>query len=561
MKNRLPFLLAVLVIVLLSIGLAQPAPPAEAQTNRQVWVYYMGFWSGGPSWDMQANVLTDYPLIGKYDSRDPGVAATQIDQARGAGIDAFLVSWFGLADQATTTPVLNNMLDRAAERGFRVAAVVDMFNPAFNRDRNGLINSLRWLVNDRANHPGYLRYNGRPVIVFAFQSSAGFSSSEWQSIRNQVDPNRTTLWIAEGLNGCCLYGGAMDGMYAFNLAWANGSSSRYIQERNAVANRGGTFYMPTVHPGWNENLIAARDNRPNPTSPRDRAGGQFLANSWNGAVTAGTDVILVVSWNEFMENSHIEPSVLYGTQSLDTLRPLIAAWKSGAGSQPSAPSGGSPTGQMIEANSTINVRSGPGTGYSIIGRISPGTSYAVLGQQNGWYAISFNGQTGYVAGWLVRVVSGGSASPPSGGSPTGQMIEANSTINVRSGPGTGYSVIGRISPGTSYAVLGQQNGWYAISFNGQTGYVAGWLVRVVSAPALPGGATISFTAGAVSIGAGQCTTLSWNVQNVQAVFLNGQGVIGQGSQTVCPTATTTYTLTVYLTDGTTTQRQITITVR
>ena len=486
MKNRLPFLLAVLVIVLLSIGLAQPAPPAEAQTNRQVWVYYMGFWSGGPSWDMQANVLTDYPLIGKYDSRDPGVAATQIDQARGAGIDAFLVSWFGLADQATTTPVLNNMLDRAAERGFRVAAVVDMFNPAFNRDRNGLINSLRWLVNDRANHPGYLRYNGRPVIVFAFQSSAGFSSSEWQSIRNQVDPNRTTLWIAEGLNGCCLYGGAMDGMYAFNLAWANGSSSRYIQERNAVANRGGTFYMPTVHPGWNENLIAARDNRPNPTSPRDRAGGQFLANSWNGAVTAGTDVILVVSWNEFMENSHIEPSVLYGTQSLDTLRPLIAAWKSGAGSQPSAPSGGSPTGQMIEANSTINVRSGPGTGYSIIGRISPGTSYAVLGQQNGWYAISFNGQTGYVAGWLVRVVS---------------------------------------------------------------------------APALPGGATISFTAGAVSIGAGQCTTLSWNVQNVQAVFLNGQGVIGQGSQTVCPTATTTYTLTVYLTDGTTTQRQITITVR
>jgi uncharacterized protein YgiM (DUF1202 family) len=473
----------VLIIVLLSAGLAPPTQPAEAQTNRQVWVYYMGFWSGGPSWDMQANVLTDYPLIGKYDSRDPGVAATQIDQARGAGIDAFLVSWFGLADQATTTPVLNNMLDRAAERGFHVAAVVDMFNPAFNRDRAGLINSLRWLVNDRANHPGYLRYNGKPVIVFAFQSSAGFSASDWQSIRSQVDPNRTTLWIAEGLNGCCLYGGAMDGMYAFNLAWANGSSARYIQERNAVANRGGTFYMPTIHPGWNENLIAARDNRPNPTSPRDRAGGQFLTTSWNGALAAGTDVILVVSWNEFMENSHIEPSVVYGTQSLDTLRPLIAAWKSGGGSQ------------------------------------------------------------------------------PAGGSPTGQMIEANSTINVRSGPGTSYGVLGRISPGTSYAVLGQQNGWYAISFNGQTGYVAGWLVHTVSAPALPGGATISFTASATTISAGQCTTLSWNVQNVQAVFLNGQGVVGQGSQTVCLTATTTYTLTVQFTDGTTTQRQITITVQ
>ena len=329
---------------------ATPVQPASARSGRQVWAYYMGFWTGDISWNLQTNVLTDYPSIGKYNSHDPGVAATQIQQAQSAGIDAFVVSWFGVGEQATTSPTLRTLLDQAAPRGFEVGAVVDVFNPAFNRNRDEIVSSLNYLVNDLSNHPAYLRYNGKPVIMFAFQSSAGFSAADWQGIRNQVDPQRRTVWIAEGVSGCCLYGGAMDGMYAFNLAWADGSSARFNQEKNAVFAGGGSIYVPTVHPGWDESLVAARDNRPNPTSPRDRAGGQFLTNSWNGAVTAGTDVILIGTWNEFIENSHIEPSQRYGTQSLDTLRPLIAAWKAGGGAAtspaPAASQTTSGTGQV-----------------------------------------------------------------------------------------------------------------------------------------------------------------------------------------------------------------------
>jgi uncharacterized protein YraI len=303
------------------------APAPTPASNKQVWVFYMGFWAGGMSWDWQANVLTDHPLIGSYDSRDPGAVGTQIEQAQSAGIDAFIVSWFGVGDQATTTPTLNNVLDRAAERGFHAAAAVDIFDPNFNRNRDQMIQSLNYLVHDRANHPGYLRYNGKPVIFFAFQDRTGLSAADWLAIRNQVDPNRDTMWIAEGIGGCCIYNGAMDGMYVFNLAWANGSAARFAREQRSVTSAGGSMYIPTIHPGWNEDLIAARDGRPNPTSPRDRAGGAFLRQSFNGAASTGADVILVVSWNEFMENSHIEPSQVYGTQALDVLRPLIAAWK------------------------------------------------------------------------------------------------------------------------------------------------------------------------------------------------------------------------------------------
>ena len=73
-------------------------------------------------------------------------------------------------------------------------------------------------------------------------------------------------------------------------------------------------------------------------------------------------------------------------------------------------------------------------------------------------------------------------------------------------------------------------------------------------------ASINFWADSYSVAPGQCTTLRWDVQNVQAVFLNEQGVPGQGAQQVCPTVTTTWVLRVVLNDGSQQTRSITITV-
>ncbi len=403
--KRTLILSAALVLLTFAIAL-----PVGAQGGRQVWAFYMGFWTGN-GWGSSPELMDDQPSIGLYDSRDPGVGGLQIDQAKGAGIDAFVVSWFGLEDQAVTTAVLNNLLDRASERGFMVGAAVDIFDPNFNNARDKLINSLNYLVNDRANHPGYLRYNGKPVIAFAFQNRLNFTTAQWQEIRNAVDPNHNTLWIAEGVSGCCLYGGAMDGMYAFNIAWSNGSSARYKTERSRVLKAGGSLYVASVHPGWNETKVAAREGRKNPTATKDRAGGQFLAKSFKGAAASGTDVIMIGTWNEYVENSHIEPSTLYGTQALDTLGPLVAAWKSG-GSVSSVPTTGggqaapavSPASGTLESTTNrLNVREGPGSNFTSLGRISPGTVYTITGQAGDWWVIDFGGRSGYVSAKYVRV--------------------------------------------------------------------------------------------------------------------------------------------------------------
>jgi protein-disulfide isomerase len=49
---------------------------------------------------------------------------------------------------------------------------------------------------------------------------------------------------------------------------------------------------------------------------------------------------------------------------------------------------------------------------------------------------------------------------------------------------------------------------------------------------------------------GECTTLHWSVTNVQAVYLNDEGVPEQGGRVVCPVATTVYVLRVVRTSGT-----------
>ncbi len=72
--------------------------------------------------------------------------------------------------------------------------------------------------------------------------------------------------------------------------------------------------------------------------------------------------------------------------------------------------------------------------------------------------------------------------------------------------------------------------------------------------------TITFTANQTQVNLGECVTITWNVQNVQAVYYEGQGVTGTGTRQECPTTSRTYSLRVVRLDGTEEVRTITIAV-
>lgn len=65
----------------------------------------------------------------------------------------------------------------------------------------------------------------------------------------------------------------------------------------------------------------------------------------------------------------------------------------------------------------------------------------------------------------------------------------------------------------------------------------------------PPGTDPHFRADQTSVPPGGCTVLRWDVEGIREVYLNGHGVVGHSSQHVCPSNTTTYTLTVVERDG------------
>lgn len=71
--------------------------------------------------------------------------------------------------------------------------------------------------------------------------------------------------------------------------------------------------------------------------------------------------------------------------------------------------------------------------------------------------------------------------------------------------------------------------------------------------------SINFSADPESVQPGGCTTLRWDVDNVNAVYLNGQGVTGHGMRQICPSATETHALRVATDNGDVT-RTLTVTV-
>ena len=114
---------------------------------------------------------------------------------------------------------------------------------------------------------------------------------------------------------------------------------------------------------------------------------------------------------------------------------------------------------------SLNVRSGPHTGYDKVGTLKRNTLVTILGSVNGWYKITSGDLTGYVSAEYITPGSEPVAEPQQGMVTTG-------SLNVRSGPGTGFSKVGSLSRGASVTVVDSANGWYKITSGSMTGYVS-----------------------------------------------------------------------------------------
>jgi N-acetylmuramoyl-L-alanine amidase len=62
---------------------------------------------------------------------------------------------------------------------------------------------------------------------------------------------------------------------------------------------------------------------------------------------------------------------------------------------------------VVVTSPQVNLRSGPGTFYEVVGKAGKGEQMSVIKQLDGWYQVNRAGQNAWVAGWIVEVVWGG----------------------------------------------------------------------------------------------------------------------------------------------------------
>ena len=182
---------------------------------------------------------------------------------------------------------------------------------------------------------------------------------------------------------------------------------------------------------------------------------------------------------------------------------------------------------VIITGKTVNVRSGPGTDFSCIGKASKGKSFAYLSSKknkNGklWYKLQFtSAKTGWVSASLSKLVGNQtttattaaesttvtatspltttshfygseritSKTDPSGTTTTTTKAATKKTVvikgnpvNVRSGAGANYKKIGSTSKGKKYKLLGTKKDskgktWYKIQF---TSSKTGWVISTLA---------------------------------------------------------------------------------
>lgn len=309
--GRLLVALTILALAGVSSG-APKARAADVHDPTPVLAYYYIWFTPG-SWD---RAKTDYPLLGRYSSDDEEVMREHVRLAKAAGIDGFIVSWKG-------TDVLDRRLDMlvtvAAEERFKLAIIYQALD--FERRPQPLATigrDLDHFIERYAGNPVFDLF-GKPVVIW---------SGTWEFAAADIAlttlPRRDELLIlgsARNTNEYEQIASAVDGdayyWSSVDPATYPGYPEKLAEMSAAVHQRRGLWIAPAA-PGFDARLIGG-------TRVVERNAGATLRDEMNAAMASSPDAVGLISWNEFSENSHVEPSTRYGDQALRVIADLRGA--------------------------------------------------------------------------------------------------------------------------------------------------------------------------------------------------------------------------------------------
>lgn len=285
------------------------SPAATPRKRIPVLAYYY-IWFEERSW---RRAKTDYPWLGRYASDDRSVMRQHIRWAKDAGVDGFIVSW-------KNTEVLSGRLEIlaqvAAEEDFKLAIIYQGLD--FERDpidATRVADDLDFFLEEYGANPVFAIFD-RPLVIWSgtWEFSADEISAVTYTRRGRLlilaseRNERDYVAKAEHVDGNAYYWSSV------NPDTFPGYVEKLQGMGEAARARGGLWIAPAA-PGFDARLVGGERTV-------ERRGGAMLRRQLEAAAASSPDAIGLISWNEFSENSHVEPSCDYDADALTVLARL-----------------------------------------------------------------------------------------------------------------------------------------------------------------------------------------------------------------------------------------------
>jgi Glycosyl hydrolase family 99 len=295
-------------------GRSGPAAPARSHSTTSpvpVFAYYYQ-WFSHASWN---RAKTDYPLIGTYSSSDPAVIQHQIRQAKSAGLTGFIVSW---KDTALNDQRLRLLMRVAARERFKLAMIYQGLD--FTRHPLPLTEvatDFETFARYYAPNPVFYRLGGKPLTIWS--GTWAYTHAQIAAVTSAVRGSMRVLATEKNVAGYQRIADVVDGDAYY---WSSVNPATYpdysgkLDEMSRSIHRTGEYWIAPFAPGFDARLVGGHK-----VVPRDH--GRTLRTEYATAVGSSPDAMGLISWNEFSENSFVEPSLRYRYQSLDVLRELL----------------------------------------------------------------------------------------------------------------------------------------------------------------------------------------------------------------------------------------------
>jgi glycoprotein endo-alpha-1,2-mannosidase len=319
----------------------EAVPPAtevgtagEEELMARLWgAYYYPWHAGdfhGGQYLRERLVPPQAPELGEYDDRDAAVIGQHLAWSRYAGLDLWVTSWWGPGsreDETTRTVILTH----PKLGDFRIALLYETTGRTRDfTDYTAVGPDVAYLARTYFDHPNYLRIDGCPVLFVYLTrvlAQRGALEAVLTSMREAAAAEGHAVFIvgdhvfgrAPGVAGQMALLDGVTGYDVYGSMGVKGYASQsqvdaYFAQQarwRALAEGAGIAFVPAVTPGFNDTAVRAGHAPLSRQLGQEAAFGSLFQTMLEGAVAQADPraggMVLVTSWNEWHEDTQIEP--------------------------------------------------------------------------------------------------------------------------------------------------------------------------------------------------------------------------------------------------------------